>query len=119
MKVISELKNFIDYTIKKESLHIQKDRLNRLNTYSLSQTILNAFIVDKDHKNGLELHQVTDNGLIYIFNLKSKFFITVLNARPQQIKRYFYDTKTPINEKVKKAIMTSQKNNELKNYNNI
>jgi hypothetical protein len=51
--------------------------------------MLDAFIVDKSHPNGDELHVITTSGYIMIFNEKSERFITVLHARPMQLKRYY------------------------------
>lgn len=53
--------------------------------------VIDSFIVDKGHKNGLERHNVTDNGLIIVYNLESQKLVTKLIARPQQIKRYYSD----------------------------
>lgn len=54
--------------------------------------MVDGFIVDKGHKNGLEVHSVTEKGIIVIHNLKSGKLITKLLARPQQIKRYYEST---------------------------
>lgn len=54
--------------------------------------IIDGFIVDNGHKNGLEVHSITDNGIIIIHNLNSGALITKLIARPQQIKRYYEST---------------------------
>ena len=50
---------------------------------------VNSFIEDKGHSNGPELHTITSTGLIVIRNFYSKKLVTVLIARPQQIKRYY------------------------------
>ena len=52
-------------------------------------TVYDAFICDTGHENGLENHIITDTGLIYIQNNQSKKLITVLVARPGQIRRYY------------------------------
>lgn len=54
--------------------------------------IVDGFIVDKGHKNGLEVHSITNNGIIIIHNLISGELITKLIARPNQIKRYYEST---------------------------
>jgi len=51
--------------------------------------MIDAFIVDKQHPNGDEVHVITDTGFILIFNERSERFITVLHARPMQLKRYY------------------------------
>lgn len=55
--------------------------------------IVDSFIVDKGHKNGAELHCVTDNGIIIVYNVNSRKMVTKLIARPQQIERYYMHTK--------------------------
>lgn len=54
--------------------------------------MVDGFIVDKGHRNGLEIHSVTENGVILIHNLKSGKLITKLLARENQIKRYYEST---------------------------
>lgn len=54
--------------------------------------IVDSFVVDKGHPNGLEIHEVRDNGLIIIYNKNSGLLISKLIARPQQIKRYYEHT---------------------------
>lgn len=51
--------------------------------------IIDSFIVDKGHKDGLEKHCITENGIIVIYNAVSNKLITKLVARPNQIKRYY------------------------------
>lgn len=53
--------------------------------------IIDRFIVDRGHPNGAEIHNVTDTGIIIIQNLKTKKLVTMLIARPNQIKRYYED----------------------------
>ena len=53
--------------------------------------IIDSFIVDRNHPNGLERHDITDTGLIIVYNLKSGKLVTKLIARSNQIKRYYYD----------------------------
>lgn len=47
-----------------------------------------AFIINKSHKNGLELHVICEDATVLIYNLNSKRLITILNARVGQLKRY-------------------------------
>ena len=53
--------------------------------------VIDSFIIDKGHKDGLERHDIPDTGLIIVYNLESKKLVTKLIARPQQIKRYYQD----------------------------
>lgn len=54
--------------------------------------VIDSFIVDKGHKNGLEKHCLTENGIIIIYNLRTNKLVTKLVARRNQIKRYYYSS---------------------------
>lgn len=75
-----------------DSKHYKKDRCER-------KRIINDEIggygkklftieCDRKHRNGPELHTVTENGIIMIFNAYTKIHVTDLIARPEQLKRY-------------------------------
>lgn len=51
--------------------------------------IIDEFIINRGHKNGLEIHQLTDNAIIIIKNYNSGKLISKLIARENQIKRYY------------------------------
>lgn len=51
--------------------------------------IIDSFEIDRGHKDGVEIHSITDKGLIIIHNKESGKLITKLIARPMQIKRYY------------------------------
>lgn len=91
LKVICELKNY-NIPQKKYTNHFIKDNKERRTAYFKDFKIgnsLNYFLVDKKHKNGLEIHIITTGGFIKIYNYNTKKFITILSGRPQQIKRYY------------------------------
>ena len=54
--------------------------------------VIDSFVVDKGHKNGLERHDITENGIIVIYNAETNKLVTKLVARPQQIKRYYHNS---------------------------
>ena len=45
--------------------------------------------VDRGHKNGSEIHIVTDTAIIRIYNTRTRKHVTDLIARPNQIKRVY------------------------------
>ena len=51
--------------------------------------------VDRGHRNGLEIHTISDTGIITIYNKRSGKMITKLIARPGQLRRYFEDDELP------------------------
>lgn len=79
----------------KTSIHFSIDRCERAKILEeLKAPILSVggklciFIIDKGHKNGAEIHVITENGIIHIYNKASKKYITGLIARPGQLTRY-------------------------------
>ena len=77
------------------SKHYNKQRGRRqhiINKYTNGDgNVIDSFVVDKGHKDGVEIHSITDTGLIIIHNKDSGKLITKLIARPQQIERYYKD----------------------------
>lgn len=74
------------------TIHYNQDRKIRRETiakYIGYGTDIFSAIIDKGHKNGAEIHIITDSGIIKIFNAKTKKHITDLIARPGQIKRVY------------------------------
>ena len=89
------------------------DRVSRLTSYQglLSNKMLDCFIVDTDHKNGLEIHCINEHGLIYIYNKNSMRLITILHPRPSQIKRYYRLLKLTITKETRDIINKCYKRN--------
>ena len=76
-----------------------------------SAKVLKIAVVNKGHKNGEEIHIIYNNGIIKVYNARTRKFITVLIARVPQIERH--------NVKVTKA-MRKKINLHVKNgYNHI
>lgn len=46
--------------------------------------------VDRGHKNGTEIHVITDTAIIKVYNIRTKKHVTDLIARPNQIKRVYH-----------------------------
>ena len=93
----------------KMTIHFSADRKSRAAILEeLKAPILSVngklciFIVDKGHKNGKEIHVITENAVIHIYNYYSKRYIKGLIARPAQLKRYGADIP---NEVIEKAYM--------------
>ena len=74
-----------------KSKHYQKDRTNReaiIKSLGGDGKELFRVNVDRGHPNGPEVHIVTDNGIIIIYNAWSGRLVTKLIARPSQLLRY-------------------------------
>ena len=54
------------------------------------------FVIDRGHKDGAELHVITTNAIIIVYNAINHKLITKMIARPNQIKRYFLDGNYPM-----------------------
>lgn len=72
----------------------RNDRMKKAEEIGVGN-ITGRFLVNKGHKNGEEVHCVTDTGLVFIFNKESHCFVTVLIARPSQISRYYKSVSIP------------------------
>lgn len=73
------------------SLHYQTDRTVRetyIQKVSVGRTIKTVYW-DRGHKDGPELHHVTDTGIIIIENATSHRIVTKYIARPGQIRRLY------------------------------
>ena len=66
-------------------------------------SIVAEFVVDRGHKNGPEIHKISDTGIITIYNKRTNKLITKLIARPGQVRRYYKDGNAP-EKLVKKAL---------------
>ena len=53
-----------------------------------SAKVVKIAVVNKGHKNGNEIHMVYNNGVVKVYNERTRKFITVLIARVPQIERY-------------------------------
>ncbi len=71
------------------------ERLNRIHAKPTTK-IEKYFIVDKGHLGGEEYHFITVEAQDYVFSKKTKKFITVLNCRPNQIRRLYEPLNLPI-----------------------
>lgn len=76
-----------------------------------SAKIVKIAVVDKGHENGNEIHIIYNNGVVKIYNERTRKFITVLIARVPQIERY--------NIKVTKAMRRKIESHIAKGYNHI
>ena len=53
-----------------------------------SAKVLKIAVVNKGHENGNEIHVIFNNGIIKVYNARTRKFITVLIARVPQVERY-------------------------------
>lgn len=93
------------------SKHYTNDRQKReqvINIIGIGK-VVDRFIVDRGHKNGAERHEITDTGIIVIYNNRTNKMITKLIARPGQIRRYYKKGEAPKNL-IEKAIDNTVKN---------
>ena len=79
--------------------------------YEESAKVVKIAVVNKGHANGNEIHVIFNNGIIKVYNARTRKFITVLIARVPQIERY----KVKVTKTMKKKINL----HIAKGYNNI
>lgn len=95
------------------SLHFTRDRQDRETLIKEigSGKVVKRVVVDRGHRNGPEIHEVTDNAIVNIYNQRTGKLITKLIARPNQIRRYYEEGKAP------KEILDKAYNHMKKGYN--
>ena len=76
-----------------------------------SAKVVKIAVVNKGHANGNEIHIIYNNGIVKVYNERTRRFITVLIARVPQIERY--------KVKVTKTMRNKIKSHIAKGYNNI
>lgn len=101
------------------SSHYKNQRYKRekfINKYLNSDgKVIDSFLVDKGHKNGIERHEVTENGIIIIYNAASNKLVTKLIAREWQIKRLYNN----VGREPPKWLIELAKYHESLNYNYV
>ena len=53
-----------------------------------SAKVVKIAVVNKGHENGNEIHVIFNNGIVKVYNARTRKFITVLIARVPQVERY-------------------------------
>ena len=73
------------------SKHYTRDRQQRetIITQIGIGNIIKEVVVDRGHRNGPEVHKITDTALILVYNQRTGILVTKLIARPAQILRYY------------------------------
>ena len=66
--------------------------------------VVKIAVVNKGHKNGNEIHVILNNGIIKVYNARTRKFITVLIARVPQIERYKIKVTKTMRNKIKSHI---------------
>lgn len=117
LRVIKTVEKSVDLK-ENVTLHFKEDRKARHEFIKSNigyGTIKDLFLVDKGHEKGLELHAITDTGIIKIYNRNSLKWVTMLIARPQQIKRYYLE----MHREIPKDIVNKAYKHEMLGWNNI
>lgn len=61
-------------------------------------------LVDKGHEDGCEVHVIFNNGIVKVYNERTRKFITVLICRPSQMERYNIALTKTMRNKIKNHI---------------
>lgn len=75
------------------SKHYTRDRQQReaiINQIGIGN-VIKEVVIDRGHRNGPEIHKITDTALILVYNQRTGILVTKLIARPAQILRYYSD----------------------------
>lgn len=111
-KLVKNLESFEPSNATKHTQERQKRlTLARQLIVSESAKVLQYSICDTGHENGLEVHAIYNNGIVFIYNMKSHKLVTVLIARLFQIERYGVATTKTMRKKINAHV--------AQGYNNI
>lgn len=119
-EVLGTMTNEVSFDDAITTYHYSKERVERHNRIMSTiggGKLIASFEVYTAHPNGNEIHNIFDNGVILIQNIRTKRVVTELIARPQQIKRYWEYLYKPIPIEVY-AITLKAKEHQIKGYNN-
>ena len=67
--------------------------------------IIKSVVIDRGHRNGPEIHELSDTGIINIYNQFTHKLITKLIASPNQVRRYYTGNERPPRAVINLAIM--------------
>ena len=117
--IITEFKgNGEEYNRNNLTRHAREDRAERITKIDREIGIgsrLDLFEVDKHHRDGLEVHEISDNGVIIVYNKTSKKVATMFVARPGRILRYYKALNRPVPE----GLLDKAKVHQELGFNNI
>lgn len=96
------------------SKHWTTDRADRAKAIEMigNGNIIKTVVIDRGHKNGAEIHEISDTGIITIYNERTHKMITKLIARPNQIRRYYKE-----NEKIPAGLIELAREHKRMNLN--
>lgn len=85
MEMQNKLQGMTKHAVERNSRFALVNELMREEDASL----VNSFYVDRGHAKGPEIHNVYDNGVIFIYNYQTGRLVTVLIGRVAQYKSYY------------------------------
>ncbi len=80
---------------------------------SESAKLIQYTICDTGHENGFEVHAIYNNGVVFVYNMKSHKLITVLIAREPQIERYKIKVTKTMRKKINAHVASGYNNIEF------
>lgn len=86
--------------------------VNRSERAQIAQRLINEerakvckiALVDKGHKNGMEVHVIYNNGIVKVYNANTHKYITMLIAREAQIERYNIKLTKTMRNKIRRHV---------------
>lgn len=78
--------------------HYSEDRNERenliANVIGMGE-VVKVVTLDRGHRNGPERHEISDTGIVTVYNIRTNRLVTKLIARPAQLARYWEDGRVP------------------------
>ena len=51
--------------------------------------VVDRFVINRNHPNGEEIHEIRDNGVVIIYNARTLKLVTKIIARPKQLENLY------------------------------
>lgn len=51
--------------------------------------VVDRFVINRNHPNGEEIHEVRDNGIVIVYNAHTLKIVTKIIARPKQLEKLY------------------------------
>ena len=113
LDMLSEPVNFTNASTTSHWSNNRNTRSQRYNEETMGEGVY-SFIVNTGHPNGFEVHTITNKAFIIIQNERTQRIVTILAARPGQIRRYWLrrNQELPNNQKFNEIINNARHNQD-------
>ena len=106
-----------------ETIHYTNERAYRetlVNALGGAGKVILTNVVDRGHKNGAERFELTDNAIVYVYNVNTNNLITILFPRVGQLySRFGEDKLNTLKANVLRDIKAKCREHQMLGYNEL